>query len=81
MSDEEFKQNAIISSDPAEHVSRIKELEGFGLVSSHGPDGARYYDPADAAARRLHITLRRGRVRIACSRSSCCRAGREPSAR
>jgi DNA-binding transcriptional MerR regulator len=26
---------------------RIKELEGFGLVSSHGPDGARYYDGDD----------------------------------
>jgi DNA-binding transcriptional MerR regulator len=26
---------------------RIKELEGFGLVFSHGPDGARYYDGDD----------------------------------
>jgi len=26
---------------------RIKELEGFGLVTSHGPDGARYYDGDD----------------------------------
>jgi hypothetical protein len=26
---------------------RIKELEGFGLVCSHGPDGARYYDGDD----------------------------------
>jgi DNA-binding transcriptional MerR regulator len=26
---------------------RIKELEGFGIVCSHGPDGARYYDGED----------------------------------
>jgi DNA-binding transcriptional MerR regulator len=26
---------------------RIKELEGFGLVCSHGPEGARYYDGDD----------------------------------
>jgi DNA-binding transcriptional MerR regulator len=26
---------------------RIRELEGFGLVSSHGPEGARYYDGDD----------------------------------
>ncbi len=26
---------------------RIKELESFGIVSSHGPDGARYYDGDD----------------------------------
>jgi DNA-binding transcriptional MerR regulator len=26
---------------------RIKELEGFGLVFSHGPEGARYYDGDD----------------------------------
>jgi DNA-binding transcriptional MerR regulator len=26
---------------------RIRELEGFGLVCSHGPDGARYYDGDD----------------------------------
>ena len=26
---------------------RIKELEGFGLVFSHGPDAARYYDGDD----------------------------------
>jgi DNA-binding transcriptional MerR regulator len=26
---------------------RIKELEGFGIVCSHGPDGARYYDGDD----------------------------------
>jgi DNA-binding transcriptional MerR regulator len=26
---------------------RIKELESFGLVSSHGPDSARYYDGDD----------------------------------
>jgi DNA-binding transcriptional MerR regulator len=26
---------------------RIRELEGFGLVTSHGPDGARYYDGDD----------------------------------
>lgn len=26
---------------------RIKELEGYGLVSSHGPEGARYYDGDD----------------------------------
>jgi DNA-binding transcriptional MerR regulator len=26
---------------------RIKELESFGLVRSHGPDGARYYDGDD----------------------------------
>jgi DNA-binding transcriptional MerR regulator len=26
---------------------RIVELEGYGLVSSHGPDGARYYDGDD----------------------------------
>jgi DNA-binding transcriptional MerR regulator len=26
---------------------RIKDLEGFGLVCSHGPDGARYYDGDD----------------------------------
>jgi DNA-binding transcriptional MerR regulator len=26
---------------------RIKELEGFGLISSHGPDGAQYYDGDD----------------------------------
>jgi DNA-binding transcriptional MerR regulator len=26
---------------------RIRDLEGFGLVCSHGPDGARYYDGDD----------------------------------
>jgi DNA-binding transcriptional MerR regulator len=26
---------------------RIRELEGFGLVASHGPEGARYYDGDD----------------------------------
>jgi DNA-binding transcriptional MerR regulator len=26
---------------------RIKELEGFGLICSHGPDGAQYYDGDD----------------------------------
>ena len=26
---------------------RIQELEGFGLVCSHGPEGARYYDGDD----------------------------------
>jgi DNA-binding transcriptional MerR regulator len=26
---------------------RIKELEAFGIVCSHGPDGARYYDGDD----------------------------------
>jgi DNA-binding transcriptional MerR regulator len=26
---------------------RIKELESFGIVDSHGPDGARYYDGDD----------------------------------
>jgi DNA-binding transcriptional MerR regulator len=26
---------------------RIRELEGFGLVCSHGPEGARYYDGDD----------------------------------
>jgi hypothetical protein len=26
---------------------RIKELEGFGIISSHGPEGARYYDGDD----------------------------------
>ncbi len=26
---------------------RIRELESFGLVSSHGPDGAKYYDGDD----------------------------------
>lgn len=26
---------------------RIRELESFGLVSSHGPEGARYYDGDD----------------------------------
>jgi DNA-binding transcriptional MerR regulator len=26
---------------------RIKELEGFGIVCSHGPEGARYYDGDD----------------------------------
>ena len=26
---------------------RIKELEGYGLVSSHGPEGGRYYDGED----------------------------------
>ena len=26
---------------------RIKELESFGLVCAHGPDGARYYDGDD----------------------------------
>lgn len=32
MSDEEFKENAIISSDPAEHVKRIQELEALGAT-------------------------------------------------
>lgn len=26
---------------------RIKELESFGIISSHGPDGAKYYDGDD----------------------------------
>jgi DNA-binding transcriptional MerR regulator len=26
---------------------RIKELEAFGIISSHGPEGARYYDGDD----------------------------------
>jgi DNA-binding transcriptional MerR regulator len=26
---------------------RIKELEGYGLVTAHGPEGARYYDGDD----------------------------------
>ena len=26
---------------------RIKELESFGIISSHGPEGARYYDGDD----------------------------------
>jgi len=26
---------------------RIRELEGFGIVCAHGPDGARYYDGDD----------------------------------
>ena len=26
---------------------RVKELEGFGIVCSHGPEGARYYDGED----------------------------------
>ena len=26
---------------------RVKELEGFGIVCSHGPEGARYYDGDD----------------------------------
>jgi len=26
---------------------RIKELEGYGIVCSHGPDGSRYYDGDD----------------------------------
>ena len=26
---------------------RIKELEGFGIICSHGPEGARYYDGDD----------------------------------
>jgi coenzyme F420-dependent glucose-6-phosphate dehydrogenase len=30
MSDEEFKENAIISSDPSAHVDRIRELEEMG---------------------------------------------------
>jgi coenzyme F420-dependent glucose-6-phosphate dehydrogenase len=32
MSDEEFKENAIISSDPKEHVERIRELEELGAT-------------------------------------------------
>src|SRR3954447_26231459 len=32
MSDEEFKQNAIIASDPSEHVDRIRELEELGAT-------------------------------------------------
>jgi hypothetical protein len=26
---------------------RIKELEAFGIIASHGPEGARYYDGDD----------------------------------
>ena len=32
MSDDEFKENAIISSDPSEHVDRIRELEELGAT-------------------------------------------------
>ena len=44
---------------------RIKELESFGLVSSHGPDSAKYYDGDDyvvAADRVLGVSLDYGRV-------------------
>ena len=32
---------------PAVERDRIKELESFGIVCSHGPDGAKYYDGDD----------------------------------
>jgi DNA-binding transcriptional MerR regulator len=36
-----------ISAATGIEKERIVELEGFGLVSSHGPDAARYYDGDD----------------------------------
>jgi coenzyme F420-dependent glucose-6-phosphate dehydrogenase len=43
LSDEEFKENAIVSADPAEHVRRIKDLEDLGasvivLQNNSGPN-------------------------------------------
>ena len=32
MSDEEFAQNAIVGSDPAHHVERLRELEQLGAT-------------------------------------------------
>jgi DNA-binding transcriptional MerR regulator len=36
-----------MSSATGVERDRIKELESFGIVCSHGPDGARYYDGDD----------------------------------
>ena len=36
-----------MSAATAVDRERIKELEGFGIVCSHGPEGARYYDGDD----------------------------------
>ncbi|MFM7719420.1 MAG: MerR family transcriptional regulator [Actinomycetota bacterium] len=36
-----------ISAATGVETSRILELEGFGLVCAHGPEGARYYDGED----------------------------------
>ena len=32
ISDEEFRESVIVSSDPDEHVERIKELEALGAT-------------------------------------------------
>ena len=36
-----------MSSATGVERDRIKELESFGIVCSHGPDGAKYYDGDD----------------------------------
>jgi coenzyme F420-dependent glucose-6-phosphate dehydrogenase len=62
MSDEEFKQNAIISSDPAEHVTRIQELEALGatVIVLQNNSGADPMGAIDVYGREVLPALRRG---------------------
>jgi coenzyme F420-dependent glucose-6-phosphate dehydrogenase len=64
MSDEEFKQNAIIASDPAQHVERIRELEQMGasVVVLQNNSGADPLRAIEVYGREVLPALRGARV-------------------
>lgn len=60
MSDEEFKRSAIIASDPAEHVGRIKALEALGatVIVLQNNSGAHALDAIELYGREVLPALR-----------------------
>ncbi len=60
MSDEEFKQNAIIASDPKEHVERIRELEALGatVIVLQNNSGANALEAIEVYGREVLPALR-----------------------
>jgi coenzyme F420-dependent glucose-6-phosphate dehydrogenase len=60
MSDEEFKQNAVIASDPKEHVERIRELEALGasVIVLQNNSGANALEAIEVYGREVLPALR-----------------------
>ena len=72
MSDEEFKENAIIASDPKEHVERIRELEELGasvivLQNNSGADALKAIEVYGREVLPALRGVRRRPVRLAAS--------------
>jgi coenzyme F420-dependent glucose-6-phosphate dehydrogenase len=64
VSDDEFKENAIIAADPAEHVDRLRELEELGatIVVLQNNSGAAPMKAIDVYGSKVLPALRGERV-------------------